>query len=190
MINLIVDLPVIALRGMCVLPGMVIHFDVSRKKSKKALEYAMSNNQKIFLATQSNMEASDPDISDIHAYGTVAKIKQIIKMPNGLVRVLVEGIERGFLKKLIQNEEMLVGKVELSDNNGEDIDELHSCAMVLEIRDLIRVYAAANPKASKDILKTLLSIDDLGILLDKTASDLPIDYTKKQTYLEQSSVKD
>lgn len=186
--NLIVDLPVIALRGMCVLPGMVIHFDVSRKKSKKAIEYSMANNQKIFLATQSNKEAADPELSDLCEYGTVAKIKQIIKMPNGLVRVLVEGIERGYLMKLLDNDAMLFGKIELSDNVGDAPDQLHESAMILELRDLIRVYAAANPKASKDILKTLMSLEKLDELLNKVASDMPVDYTKKQEYLEQNSL--
>ncbi len=188
MSKILVDLPVIPLRGMCVLPGMVIHFDISRKKSVKALEYAMSNNQKIFLSAQSDIEAADPTIDDIYQIGTVAKVKQIIKMPNTLIRVLVEGVERGRLVKLLQDEEKLVGKIELDTEKEEAPDELQASAMVLQLRDLIRVYAAANPKASKDILKTLLNIENINVLLNKVAADIPVDYTKRQEYLSFNSL--
>lgn len=183
MSKILVDLPVIPLRGMCVLPGMVIHFDISRKKSIKALEFAMANNQKIFLAAQSDTEAAQPGIDDIYEIGTVAKIKQIIKLPNMLIRVLVEGVERGRLLKLLQDEEMLVGKIELETKKEKISDGLRASAMVLELRDLIRVYAAANPKASKDILKALLEIDEIDELLNRAAADLPISYEKQQEYL-------
>lgn len=184
MSNIKIDLPIIPLRKMTILPGMTIHFDISRKKSIKAVESAMANNQKLFLVAQVDSQVSEPTVDDIYKVGTIAKIKQIVKMPNTLVRVLVEGVERGCLNKIIQDEDMLVGKVAIMGMEPEDRDESTDMAMVLQLHDTVKEYAAANPKCNKDIIKMILGQDKLEALLVRIAADMPFDYTEKQQILE------
>ena len=111
MSSIIKQLPTVALRGLTILPGMVAHFDVSREKSIKAVEEAMMDEQEIFLLTQKNPEEEEPVAENLYSIGLVAEIKQVIKMPNDLVRVLVEGIERAELNCFTETEEYLLAEV-------------------------------------------------------------------------------
>ena len=124
MSSIIKQLPTVALRGLTILPGMVAHFDVSREKSIKAVEEAMMDEQEIFLLTQKNPEEEEPTAENLYSIGLVAEIKQVIKMPNDLVRVLVEGIERAELNCFTETEEYLLAEViRFTEDGLEDIPE-------------------------------------------------------------------
>lgn len=183
-----INLPAIALRSMTVLPDMVIHFDISRKKSIRAVEHAMEDNQRIFLITQKNPETAEPVRSDLYETGTIAKIKQLIKLPNGVIRVLVEGLKRGMLCGLDEQEGMLFAAVEVSETYLQDTDEMTSKAMVHGLQELIRQYAVANPKMSRDILKQWLEIEKADQLLKRVVIDYPMDYKERQQFLEISDI--
>ncbi|MBQ4283181.1 MAG: endopeptidase La [Lachnospira sp.] len=177
-------LPTIALRSMTVLPDMVIHFDISRKKSLKAVERAMEENQQLFLVTQLDPEVAEPTYKDMHVIGTVATIKQLIKMPEGIVRVLVEGVSRAVVSSMREDRGCLVTEVIISEQRFNDIDKLTSRAMVQGLQELVRQYAAANPKMNHDVIKQWLEIEDAGKLLERIAVDYPMSYKKRQHFLE------
>lgn len=185
-----ISLPVIALRGMTVLPDMVIHFDISRKKSIHAVEKAMEGNQRVFLATQKDIEVSDPKLEDVYTTGTVAKIKQIIKLPNGVIRVLVEGMSKGYLTHFTDNDKMLQADIDIDDNPIEDADTITNKAMLTGLYELIRQYGAVNSKMSRDVIEQWLNIDNARKLLEKIAIDYPMDYTQRQAFLEMTSLED
>ena len=114
-------IPAVALRGMTILPGMVAHFDVSREKSVKAVENAMLQDQKIFLVTQREAEQEEPKIEDLYSVGIIAIVKQVIKMQNNIVRVLVEGIERAKIIDFSQYEEYLEAEIEVISEQTEEL---------------------------------------------------------------------
>ena len=127
MSSIIKQLPTVALRGLTILPGMVAHFDVSREKSIKAVEEAMMDEQEIFLLTQKNPEEEEPTAENLYSIGLVAEIKQVIKMPNDLVRVLVEGIERAELNCFTETEEYLLAEViRFTEDGLEDTEDIRS----------------------------------------------------------------
>ena len=151
-------LPTIALRSMTVLPDMVIHFDISRKKSLKAVERAMEGQQELFLVTQLDPEVAEPTYKDMHVIGTVACVKQLIKMPEGIVRVLVEGVSRAVVSSMREENGCLMTEVIVSEQRFNDVDELTSKAMVQGLYELIRQYSVANPKMNQDVIKQWLFI--------------------------------
>lgn len=185
-------LPVIALRGMTVLPKMVVHFDVSRKKSIQALEKAMGGDKEVFLVTQKNPEESDPSAKDLFNFGTVATIKQLVKMPNNVVRVLVEGNERAVMQDLIEEDSaMLSGEISICPYiKEEDISESEEKAMILVVTDLLKKYVLDNNKISKDVIKNIISIKEIDKLLNQVAICLPIYYENKQELLEKDTIKE
>lgn len=184
-------LPLIALRGMVILPGMVINFDISRKKSVSAVEKSMSDNQKIFLVAQKNPEVAEPGEKDIYHIGTIAQIKQIMKLPNGILRVMVEGMEKASVVSIVDEEAMLSVELEtVEEMESEEPDDMVAEAMVRNIRDLLKFYAVANPKMSKDVIKQLLSIENIEELLQRTAIDLPMRFEKRQGMLELGNIQD
>ena len=188
-----ISLPVIALRGMTVLPDMVIHFDISRKKSIRAVEKAMEGNQRVFLATQKDIETADPKLEDVYTTGTVAKIKQIIKLPNGVIRVLVEGLFKGYLTHFIDDDKMLQADIDIEDNAIQDADEITNKAMLTGLYELIRQYSAVNGKMSRDVIEQWLNINSVKKLLEKIAIDYPMDYTSLEdmyTYAGKMLIED
>ncbi len=180
-------LPVIALRGMTILPGMVVHFDVSREKSVNALEQAMVLNQQIFLITQRNPEEENPSLDDLYTMGVVARVKQLIKLPNNVIRVLVEGQCRAALKSLEQEEPYLSGEVEPAAPETEPEDTVKE-AMMRIIKDLLIRYSAVNTKLNKETIKILSETQDLSFLLDQIANNMPVSYDKKQQLLEAADL--
>ncbi len=118
----VITMPVIALRGLTVFPLMMVHFDISRKKSVTAVEKAMVSDQKVFLVTQKRPEVLEPGIEDLYHVGTIATLKQLVKMPNGVIRAMVEGIERAALLSLESADSMLIGKVEPIKPVQEELD--------------------------------------------------------------------
>lgn len=181
-------LPTIALRSMTVLPDMVIHFDISRKKSLKAVERAMEGEQKIFLVTQINPEVAEPTYRDMHVIGTVAVVKQLIKMPEGIVRVLVEGTNRAVVSAMKEEKGCLMTEVIVSEERFSEVDELTSRAMVQGLHELIRQYSVANPKMNQDVIKQWLLMDEAGKLLERIAVDYPMSYKSRQKFLEVTDI--
>lgn len=181
-------LPVMALRGMTVLPDMIIHFDVVRKKSIAALEAAMTEQQNIFLVTQRDIDVENPGEDDVYKYGTVAIIKQIVKMPKtNAVRILVEGKFRATLEQYIQTEPYLIGEVMILSDT-EDVDMIQEEAMVRYLHGLLDGYAANNKQVSAELVKKLHDETNVKKLVNQLCNDLPMDYTVRQQFLEAESI--
>lgn len=185
--------PVIPLREMCVMPNSIVHFDLSRKKSIASLERAMSLEQDIFLVAQKDAQKSEPDFESLYHVGTYAKIKQVIKMPNKLIRVLVEGSRRGRLLSFVSGE-CYMGEISFVQENPDAadvcVDAKQSEAMKRQILQMFQGYAAALQKNDKGIVKHLSGIPELSDLLDQMTVQLPIPFEKKQCVLETFSVRD
>ena len=157
--------PSVALRGMAILPGMVAHFDVSRNRSVRALEAAMMDDQMVFLVTQKNVEKEDPELEDLYTVGIIAVIKQVIKMQNNVVRVLVEGETRARLLSMEQ-EECLLAEVEPLQRDEELMAVEIQEAMLRGIRETFTRYCMLNPKPGKELARQMIEITDLDKLLD------------------------
>lgn len=183
-------LPAIALRSMTVLPGMVIHFDISRKKSIRAVKKAMEGNQKIFLIGQRDSQVSEPRQEDLRAVGTVSAVKQLIKLADGVVRVLVEGLDRAEVEKVYEYEKMLVADVCISDEDMEnEPDEITLKGMSKALHDMLTQYAMLNPKLNRDIVNQWLKIKDAKALMKRVIIDYPLTYEEKQKFLEITDVE-
>ena len=182
-------IPAVALRGMTILPGMVAHFDVSRNKSIKAVENAMVEDQKIFLVTQRNVNKEDPAAEDLYSVGVLAVIKQVIKLQNNVVRVLIEGEQRGFLENLFV-EECLFAQVEILEELEEDLSEEITEAMIRGVKETFGRYCILNPKPGKELAKQIQDIHDLGRLLDDIGNNLPLSFEDKQQILEAGSLQE
>lgn len=179
-----ITIPVIALRGLTVFPEMMIHFDISRKKSVEAVEKAMAGNQKVFLVTQKNPEVLDPQLEDLYHVGTVAVVRQLVKMPNGVIRAMVEGIEKAQLLSLKTEESMLVGQVEAVEAEEEELEYGAKDAMLQVLKSKLEEYGAGYPRFAKEVLPGLLEIQDLDRLIDQSCLQLSWDYLVRQEFLE------
>ncbi len=180
----IFTIPVIALRGLTVLPKMTVSFDISRSKSIAAVEKAMVGNQKICLITQRNPEQSDPTLEQLHHFGIMAYVKQLVKMPGGIVRVMVEGLDRVELLLLDSIEPMLIGEVEVTDQQENGLDYITAEAMLRVLKDKLEEYGKQHQKFAKEVLPNIMTETDLEELLLQMAIQLPWDYTVRQQYLD------
>lgn len=181
------SLPMVALRGMVIMPGMVVHFDVSREKSVAAIQEAMIEEQKIFLTAQKDIETEDPKLEDVYEVGTVGVIKQIIKLPKHIVRVLVSGEERGVLKELDCEGPYLRAQVEVTDESDLTFpDDINSEALLRGLKDMFIDYAAKNGKMSKESVAQILEIKDLKKLVDEISANIPLYYTDQQEILNET----
>ncbi len=190
MVDKTITMPVIALRGMTVLPKMMLHFDISRTKSIAAVEKAMVGDQKVCLVTQKNSEEADPGIEDLYQIGTVALIKQLVKLPNNVIRVMVEGMERAELLTLDSEEPMLIGEIEKALEADDSIDYITREAMIQIIQEKLEEYGRENPRVAKEVLPGLMVLNDLGELLDQIAVQLSWDYRVRQQVLESALLED
>lgn len=191
MSGLIQTLPVVALRGMTILPDMVVHFDVSRERSIKAVEQAMLREQKIFLVTQKDAQAENPGPEDLYRIGTIATVKQVIKLPHNIRRVLVEGHERAELSHFEREEDFL--EAEVIRFEEEELEELvPSCreAMMRNLVENFQIYCRENGKIAKDLERQLSEITDLERLVSQMMIHLPLYYEEKQKLLEAVSLSD
>ena len=191
MSGLIQTLPVVALRGMTILPDMVVHFDVSRERSIKAIEQAMLREQKIFLVTQKDAQAENPGPEDLYRIGTIATVKQVIKLPHNIRRVLVEGHERAELSHFEREEDFL--EAEVIRFEEEELEELvPSCreAMMRNLVENFQIYCRENGKIAKDLERQLSEITDLERLVSQMMIHLPLYYEEKQKLLEAVSLSD
>lgn len=185
-------IPAIPLKNMCVMPDSIIHFDLSRPKSMAALEKAMSSaGQELFLVAQRNPEENEPGISDLYEIGTVVHIKQIVKMPNKIVRVLVEGIRRAKVVGF-ENEPHFIAQIvlakseqQLEEEMGAEIKE----AMKRQICEMYLQYSLLTNKKDQGIVQHLGEIAQLGKLLDQITMILPVDYKRKQVLLDSINLQ-
>ncbi|MDD3221942.1 MAG: endopeptidase La [Clostridia bacterium] len=182
--DICLELPVIALRGLTILPNMIVHFEVSRKKSKMAIEAAMLKDQNILLLTQKDIEMEEPGAQDLYEFGTVAKIKQIVKLPKDSLRVMVEGTYRAHLDNLIMTEPMLKAEVHVYDKTICEIDDLQKAGYVRYLHELLQNYAAQNPNFSAELVRQLLEEEDILRLVDQLCTNLPMEYKERQKCLE------
>ena len=182
-------LPAIALRGTTILPDMIVHFDVSRERSIKAIEAAMLHDQKIFLVTQKDPEVEKPELSELYQVGTVAYIKQVVKLPHDLLRVLVEGIERAELLGLEQEEPFLKAETALFEPDGAQYAKSLKEAMFRSIQELFQRYCMESGKISKDLAAQIMNITELEELISQIAVNVPLTYQNKQKILEAVSLE-
>lgn len=181
------SLPMVALRGMTIMPEMVVHFDVSRERSIAAIQEAMVEEQKIFLAAQKSIETEDPGQEDVYDVGTVGTIKQLIKLPKHIVRVLVSGENRGILRRIEQKDPYLRAEVEVIDESGLVIpDDPKNQAMERSLKDMFVEYASKNGKMSKEAVAQLADIKGLKKLVDEIAANIPLSYTDQQELLSET----
>ncbi|MDF2586527.1 MAG: lon [Anaerocolumna sp.] len=181
--------PVVALRGMAVLPGMLIHFDVNRKISIDAVENAMENDQTVLLLTQKDSEVENPSIDDLYQVGTLAEIKQMVKLPGNVIRVLVTGKERAKVLELIDEQSFLFGEIEsLEQHNEIRLNELEKKAMIRGLKDILEVYSIENSKIAKEVIKQLMKIDDVQELVDQIAINIPLTIEQKQSIIEAANI--
>lgn len=182
----VIHLPAVALRGMTILPGMVAHFDISRDRSIHAIEEAMVGDQKIFLITQQDASVEEPARDDLYQIGVIAEVKQVIKMPNEIVRVLVEGLERGELASFLSQEKYLMAEVILLMKNGRrgrtDAGSEGSNASLYQGNRT--EISKANGHMSKEFLRQVEEQQDVGTLMQQVAYNLPLYYIQKQKILE------
>ena len=182
--DIIMELPVIALRGLSILPNMIVHFEVSRSKSKLAIEAAMLKDQNIFLLTQRDPDEENPQKDDLYEFGTVAKIKQIVKLSKDSLRIMVEGVYRAHLDNLIMTEPMLKAEVTVYDKVICEIDEVQQAGYVRYLHELLENYAMQNKNFSNELVRQLLEEEDLLKLVDQLCTNIPMDYKQRQVCLE------
>lgn len=186
--EIIKQIPAVALRGMTILPSMIVHFDVSRDKSIKAIEHAMVSGQKLFVTAQKNPDTADPAMEDLYRIGTIVEIKQLVKLPHDILRVLVEGLERAELLDLDLSAGYLDAEVagfqeDASKRLGSE-DKIGQTAMIRNLKELFQDYQAANGKMSQDLVRQIMEMDDLERLVDQIAIHIPLYYEDKQRLLE------
>ena len=184
-------LPAIALRGTTILPDMIVHFDVSRERSVKAIEEAMLHDQKIFLVTQKDPKVETPGIMDLYQVGTIAYIKQVVKLPDHLFRVLVEGRERAELLRLEQETPYLKAETASFDQQDDErFPEPVKEAMQRSMRQLFQQYCVENGKIGKELAAQILNMKDLKEILTQISVNLPLPYEKKKRILEAVTLEE
>ena len=179
-------LPVIPMKGLVVFPNMVIHFDVGRKKSKEALEHAMNNGQKVFLVAQREYSDDDPESTNLYKYGVIANVKQILKLPGDILRILVEGESRAKLEDFIQTEPFFICEVtsvtEISLKNKK-----YNEALIRKAHNLFEEYSRFVPRMPSNLMSVVSSNSDVGELADTIAGNIMIDVEDKQEILSISN---
>lgn len=184
------NMPAVALRGLTILPGMIAHFDISRERSLRAVEEAMEQDQKIYLVTQRNVDSEDPAQEDLYQMGIVADIKQVVRLQNDVVRILVDGISRAALLGFTGNEKYLEAEICYCDSNADSLPEDLREAMLLGVREAFHRYAAVVGKISKELIRQIDQYEDLEKLIDYVTNNLPVSYELKQQVLEAEDIND
>ncbi len=188
--DIIQIMPAVALRGMTILPDMIVHFDVSRSRSKKAVEHAMTANQKLFVVTQRDPDIEEPEKEELYTAGTIVTIKQMTKLQHGILRVLVEAVERAELISFLENPEFLEAEI-TTDNNDNDLEELpEECkeAMLRSLLDTFGEYVKAHGKLNKDVARQLAEMEDLERLMNLIPVHAMLKWQKMQSILEMQKL--
>jgi ATP-dependent Lon protease len=189
--DIVLTMPAVALRGMTILPGMIAHFDISRDKSKKAVERAMIMDQQIFLVTQRNVDQDNPTLQDLYRFGILAEVKQVIKLQNNIVRILVEGKQRAELYEFTDEREFLEAEVLcFGDEDDEPLSLQEKEAIVSDIQETFLQYARSNGKLGQDVVRQVQEITDPEKLMDYVSNNLPVYYEEKQKILEAVTLKE
>lgn len=185
------ELPLVALRGLTVLPDMIIHFDLTRKFSKAAVEHAMTETQQIFLVAQKNPEQEEPRAEDLYQIGTVALVKQITKLPNDVDRVLVEGLYKAKMTKTNDCEgEYFNAVIEKIEDTQESMDEVEEEAMSRSLKEVFATYVKFYPKIGKSLGKYFSEPNKLSFLVNQVAINVPLTYEQKLELLETTDLKE
>ena len=184
------NMPAVALRGLTILPGMIAHFDISRERSLRAVEEAMEQDQKIYLVTQRNVDSEDLTQEDLYQMGIVADIKQVVRLQNDVVRILVDGISRAALLGFTGNEKYLEAEICYCDSNADSLPDDLREAMLLGVREAFHRYAAVVGKISKELIRQIDQYEDLEKLIDYVTNNLPVSYELKQQVLEAEDIND
>ena len=180
------NLPMVPLRGLTIMPEMIVHFDVSRESSIAAVQEAMAEEQKIFLVSQKSIETEKPTQEDVFEIGTIATVKQIMKLPKQILRVLVEGEVRGRLINMSDDAPYLQAEVEIIEDDEAISETLDDQAMLRGLKDIFVEYAAKNGKFSKESIGGILEIQDVKKLVDEIAANVPLPYMELQDILNQT----
>ena len=183
-------LPAVALRGLTIMPGMIVHFDIDRDKSVHAVERAMVKDQTLFLVKQRQAEVAEPVWDDLHPVGTIAQIKQVLKLPNHIVRVLVEAQTRAELLSIEEDDTCLVTLVRTYGKPKTELDETEKMAMISTLKDLMAQYLKFNPRIGKTIERQFDETREIGTLADFISINLPMDTETRQTLLEAIDERD
>ena len=184
--DIIQVMPAVALRGMTILPDMIVHFDVSRSKSKKAVERAMTTNQKLFVVTQRDPDIEEPEKEELFTVGTIVTVKQMTKLQHGILRVLVEAVERAELIELVDNPDFLEAEI-TTDNNTDDLSDLsEECkeAMNRTLLDTFGTYVKVHGKLNQDVVHQLMEMDDLEHLMNLIPVHAMLKWQNMQTILD------
>ncbi|MBH0332174.1 MULTISPECIES: endopeptidase La [Brevibacillus] len=182
------ELPLLPLRGLLVYPTMVLHLDVGREKSIRALEQAMVDDNKILLATQEEVHIEEPDAEQIYKIGTVARVKQMLKLPNGTIRVLVEGLQRAKIEEYLQQEDYFVVSITYLQDEKTEQNEVE--ALMRSLLGHFEQYIKLSKKVSPEALTSVQDIEEPGRLADVIASHLPLKMKDKQEILETTNIKE
>ncbi len=185
--------PVIALRGLCIIPEVKINFDINRKKSIDALDAAMEHEKEIFVVTQRNIEETEPKAEDLYRIGVLAKVSQVVKLPGNNARILLETSVKAMAVRYIEgaeSEKYLEAEIEVLSDIKDDMEDVEKEAKLSMFRELISQYAAMRPKMGQEGLKVLLLFQELPVMLNRSMSVLPIGYEKKQSYLETEKLSE
>lgn len=180
------EIPLLPLRGLLVYPSMVLHLDVGREKSVRALERAMVDDNYILLSTQEDVQVEEPDTEQIYSVGTVARVKQMLKLPNGTIRVLVEGLERATINEYLQKDEYYYVSITYLPETRENENEIE--AMVRTVLQQFEQYIKISKKVSPETLSSVSDIEEAGRMADVIASHLPLKMKDKQDVLEAVDV--
>lgn len=178
------QIPILPLRGINLFPEMLMHFDVKREKSIIALEYAMERGQRIFLVAQRDAQVEDPSMAEeLYPYGTVGKVRQILKMPKDIMRVLVMGESRGYLEHITSDEPFLLGQVVIAEEESVEMEVYEKEAFLATAHETIREYTRLTNKYSKEVIERIMAIKDIGRLADAMAFNLMTSLENKQSIL-------
>ena len=182
-------MPVVALKSITMLPGMLIHFDIQKESSINAINVALQEGRQILVVTQKNSVGENPEQVDLYSMGTVSQVKQMIKMPGNQIRVLATGIRRGLLEELVSTEPYLEGLVSLPEEvNADSLTIIEQRAMLRSLKDMLEVYVSVNDKFGKDIVKQLMSVDTVDALINQVAISVPMTVTSKQKILDATHI--
>lgn len=184
------ELPTVALRGLAILPGMVIHFDLSRKKSIEAVEQAMLNDQRLLVVTQKSTEVEEPEFDDVYDVGTVTVIKQVTKLPGHTLRVLVEGKSRAELHRFLTEYEYIMTEMSYANDDMTGVSDADEEAMTRTVREAFSAYYTCFPKVGKAVADQIEEEMPLGELLDCITINMPLPVADKQKILEALSVRE
>lgn len=183
--ELIKVLPAIALRGTTILPDMIVHFDISRDKSVRAVEEAMLRDQNIFLITQKDPSVEEPGVLDLYKVGTIAKIKQVVKLPKHVLRILVEGLERAELLGFVNDDAFLETEVACYEKSESiPVSDNAKEAMLRNLKEIFLTFCQENQKISGELATQILEMEDMEKMVDQIAINLPLPYEQRQKLLE------